>query len=225
MTKKKLLFSAIFNIIISLITLTCIIVMFFSKQQADPLQPVGFYQFRFFTILSNAYFLIIAIIYGIINIMEIKKIDFKHPLIIDELYFSASIALMVTLFTVFFFLSFTIGLIPLLKGVNFVFHFLTPMFGIIGYLLFIPNRNNYSFIHHLHALLPMSLYASLYIIMVILIGADNGGWPDFYGFNSGVLENKWFISVIMMYLLNILLIYLEYKLKRLVDKKKGENNA
>ena len=36
------------------------------------------------------------------------------------------------------------------------------------------------------ALIPVLLYAAVYIIMVVVIGEENGGWNDFYGFATRV---------------------------------------
>ena len=62
----------------------------------------------------------------------------------------------------------------------------------------IRDRWTTSFIMHtvLLSLLPTALYGVLYYIMVMVIGAENGGWDDFYGFNGG---GAWYISAVFMF--------------------------
>ena len=44
----------------------------------------------------------------------------------------------------------------------------------------------------------VSQYLAVAVILVVFVGKDNGGWEDFYSFNSGILENKWYLSIFIM---------------------------
>ena len=45
--------------------------------------------------------------------------------------------------------------------------------------------------------LPVAAYGTFYLYKAVTIGEENGGWPDFYGFNKG---GKWKVSFVMMML-------------------------
>jgi hypothetical protein len=53
-----------------------------------------------------------------------------------------------------------------------------------------------SFWDSLLALIPVFIYAVLYYIMVVVIGEENGGWNDFYGFATRI--PMWIPMVFLM---------------------------
>ena len=72
--------------------------------------------------------------------------------------------------------------------------------------------NKVTFKKSLWALLPVALYAILYTTMVVFVGKDNGGWPDFYNFTFGGHSYLIPISAIGMLLLTFGISVLLYRL-------------
>ena len=50
------------------------------------------------------------------------------------------------------------------------------------------------------AIIPALIYGTVYTVMVVFIGKENGGWIDFYGFNTG---GFWYISCPVMVLVTL----------------------
>lgn len=73
------------------------------------------------------------------------------------------------------------GFVPIFTGSRFFLHGVCPILTIVSFGCFVSDHKvtrKESF----WSLLPVFLYAGLYFVMVIVIGEENGGWEDFYGF-------------------------------------------
>ena len=68
-------------------------------------------------------------------------------------------------------------------------------------------------------LLPV-LYSILYFYEVVIVGAENGGWADFYGFTFGGNNKLVPFSCIGMYLATYLIARIELWANRYVSSKK-----
>ena len=71
------------------------------------------------------------------------------------------------------------------SGSRFFLHGVCPVLAIIAFSIFISEKK-ISFWETFYALIPVFLYACLYYFMVVVIGEENGGWNDFYGFATQV---------------------------------------
>ena len=67
-------------------------------------------------------------------------------------------------------------------------------------------------------MIPILIYGIIYFIMVIVVGIENGGWHDFYGFkkNLGVATNS-----VVMATLSLIIVFGIYYLKRHYQSKKA----
>ena len=70
-------------------------------------------------------------------------------------------------------------------GSRFFLHGICPVVSIVIFCFFI-NSHLVRLWEALLALAPILLYAVVYVIMVVVIGEENGGWNDFYGFATRV---------------------------------------
>ena len=73
------------------------------------------------------------------------------------------------------------GFVLIFTGSRFFLHAVCPILAMITFSFFItshviPLRES------IYALIPVMLYAMVYYFMVEILGPDNGGWDDFYGF-------------------------------------------
>jgi len=73
------------------------------------------------------------------------------------------------------------GFVLIFTGSRFFLHGLCPVLAIVAFCFFITSHV-ISFKESLYALVPVMLYAMVYYFMVEILGPDNGGWDDFYGF-------------------------------------------
>lgn len=77
------------------------------------------------------------------------------------------------------------GFVLIFTGSRFFLHGVCPVLCIVTLCCFI-NSHIIRMWEALLALIPVAAYAAVYVVMVVVIGEDNGGWNDFYGFATRV---------------------------------------
>ena len=142
---------------------------------------MGLRTFCMFTVNSN-------IITGIgmfltipYSIEELRKRSYVVPGWLVELNFMLVTSIAITFLVSLFILAPAKGFVLIFTGSRFFLHGVCPILAILTFCLFIkdhylPLRSTFL------ALVPVFIYASLYVIMVDVVGESRGGWPDFYGF-------------------------------------------
>ena len=77
------------------------------------------------------------------------------------------------------------GFVLIFTGSRFFLHGVCPVLSILTFCCFIKShriRLKESFL----TLIPVLLYAAVYLVMVVFIGEEHGGWNDFYGFATRI---------------------------------------
>ena len=209
--RKKSVFSLIINLSIIFFTFESTLYSFRSDVIHDPdwFGFEGIHSLRFFTVLSNIFVAIVAILFLVQNIKNIINDSYNCPEYLIVLKHCATTAVTVTFVTVALLLapSYAIigkGYFTLFFGNHIYMHFLNPILAILSFIL-LECSHKVTFKKSLYALLPVILYAILYTTMVIFVGEANGGWPDFYNFTFG--GHNWVIplSIIGMLLLTFMI--------------------
>ena len=77
------------------------------------------------------------------------------------------------------------GFYLIFSGSRFFLHGVCPVLSIVTFCFFI-NSHIVKLKEAALALVPVLLYAAVYMIMVVIIGEEKGGWNDFYGFATRV---------------------------------------
>ena len=170
--------------------------------------------FMYFTVLSN-FFSAVAAAFMIPYAYEgIRKKRFVLPKIIVRIQYSCTICVFITML-----ISLAIILpfqgIKAVTGANFWLHIITP---ISAGVLFQCVESNVKFSRRDMRLcqIPYWTYMTVYLIMVILIGEENGGWPDIYMVKK--IGPFWLIILIMLIIGFIIADLLRFLHNRLVDK-------
>ncbi len=107
--------------------------------------------------------------------------DYHLPDWVVVMMHVAVTAVSLTFLVSLFILSPVKGFRLIFTGSRFFLHGVCPVLSIITFCCFIRShmvRLWESFL----PLIPVFLYAVLYLVMVVVIGEENGGWNDFYGF-------------------------------------------
>ena len=138
----------------------------------------------FFTTLSNLFSALTSLIIAIVEIALICKGSVDIPLWALVLKYVGTAAVTVTLMTVLVFLGPTQGYPLMFKGSGIYVHLIGPVLSIISFC-FLETSMKISFPLMLLGLLPTLIYGSFYLRQVVIVGKENGGWDDFYGFNQG----------------------------------------
>ena len=93
------------------------------------------------------------------------------------------------------------GFMLIFSGSRFFLHAVCPILAVVAFCFFM-SQKQLKFWDSLFALIPVLIYAVLYFIMVVVVGEENGGWNDFYGFVTRV---PWWVSVITLLPMSLLI--------------------
>ena len=190
-TKAKATISLILNSITALMTAFVIVLLFFID---DPVINNGWESFMFFTTDANILTAIASVVVAVFDIRVLRGKADAIPKYAELLKYIGVVSLMLTFSTVIFFLVPVYGAGYELGGTNFHVHLAAPMMSLFSFL-FCEKRTKISFKESLFGLLPTAVYAAVYYVMVVAIGAENGGWIDFYTFNQ---NGHWFSFFVVL---------------------------
>ena len=167
------------NALIFLITTTAT-VRFFHKDGTWAFSH-GKKAFRYFTVLSNLLCALAALLMCFASAQPWVWL----------LKYVGTVAVTVTMLTVFVFLAPTMGsLRDLLKGSDLFMHLITPLLALASFCVL--EKRGLAFRPALLALIPVAVYGLVYLYQVLL-APEGRRWKDFYGFNKG---GRWPLSVV-----------------------------
>ena len=143
--------------------------------------------FRYFTVLSNVLCALCA------AVVLIAWTTGALPLWVILLKFVGTVAVSVTLLTVFLYLAPVSGeWKKLLSGPDLFWHLICPLIAIVSLCVF--ERTDFGFPWVFLGLVPTVLYGVFYLYRVVILPEDRR-MEDFYGFNK---NGKWLLSVLMI---------------------------
>lgn len=166
----------ILNAVIVIFTVIGIILMLTSKAEEGALQSSGIENFKFYTVLTNVFCGIVALIY-LVSIFAKKGIEKMAALKL-----AAVVGVAITFAVVAFMFGPLYGFLQFYKRGNLYFHLLLPVTAMIEFI--VVRRKKMPFRYAVYAAVPTLLYAIGYLLN-ILINGIGGAWPDtndFYGF-------------------------------------------
>lgn len=150
--------------------------------------------FRYFTTDSNLFAALACLILTPFSLRIAITGAGTLPAWAQALKYTAVCAITLTLLTVLFFLAPTQGFDKMFGGANLWLHLICPLVCILSFLFF-ESRERLDLWVTFPALVPILLYSAVYLVMVVVVGEDRGGWKDFYGFNRG---GKWYLALPLM---------------------------
>ena len=183
---------------------------FFTVGGEGNMQVRNTHCFIYFTVDSN---ILAALTSVLMLVYQIKGKGIPQWALITK--FVGATAVGVTFFTVVFFLGPLMGYKAMFAGNNLYLHMVVPLLEMASFCLWETGRP-LSFRESLWGVLPTVVYGTVYLVMVIVIGPEKGGWFDFYGFNMGGL---WYVSYIAMAAATLGLCQLLRFLNRAAGKK------
>ena len=166
------------NIVIFVITAISILSCFRNDGHWD--LPKGKKSLRFFTILSNLFCAISALLLVLSTSYWVWLLKYV-----------GTVAVTVTLLTVLFFLGPNMGFKQMLSGKDLYLHLCGPLMAIVSFC-FMERWYVLSFHLSLLGILPVIIYGFLYLFEVVIL--EN--WDDFYGYNR---DGKWKLSMAAMF--------------------------
>lgn len=165
------------------------------------LESAGFSTFKLFTTLSNLLISISGILMIPFFIESFRKNDFYLPRWIVDIFYVGTASVILTFLTAITVISFTQGFMKAMFLDRHLYtHTINPLLALIFFVFICPSHN-IKFYKTLFGMIPTILYGSLYFVMVVLIGEDNGGWEDYYYFNTYM---PWYFSMLIVFSLSFL---------------------
>lgn len=178
MSKKNSTAEIILNIVIIVFTIVGIIFMLTGKPEEGALQATGIENFKFYTVLTNVFCGIVALIY--LSLILLRKNTDK----LAVLKLAAVCGVAITFAVVAFMFGPLYGYPQFYKRGNLFFHLLLPVMAMAEFI--VVKRKRIPFLHTIIAAVPTLLYGIGYMLN-ILINGIGGPWPDtndFYAFLS-----------------------------------------
>ena len=174
--KEHKTFEIILNLIIVIFAVIGIILMLTSEAEEGALQSSGIENFKFYTVLTNVFCGIVALIYLVC--IFAKKGTEKMA----ALKLAAVCGVAITFAVVAFMFGPLYGFLNFYKRGNLYFHLLLPVTAMIEFIAV--KRRKMPFRYTVFAAIPTLLYAIGYLTNILINGLG-GPWPDtndFYGF-------------------------------------------
>jgi len=157
---------------------------------------IGLRTLRMFTTLSNLLVSVAAMLSIPYQIEGFRKNNYHLPRWIVTLLYTGVTGVAITFVTAITAITIAQGFYAaMIKDTNLFLHLINPVISILMFTL-INDDHNVKFKTTFVALIPMFIYTVIYIVLVFVLGEDNGGWNDHYQFNKFV---AWPIAMIIMY--------------------------
>ena len=190
---------------LNLILSTAIVVLVFISivvnllaAPTEIVEEVGVKTFRMFTVLSNMFVGVAAAMTIPFAVDGIRQRNYHLPRWIVTLTFSSVTCITLTFLVALTILSPQAGFVRMmLDGSNLLLHTVIPVLAIVSFL-FVNAYHTIKFKTTFLAMVPMFIYAMVYLVSAILIGEENGGWRDHYRFESLM---PWYYVLVLMLLL------------------------
>ena len=155
--------------------------------------------YKLFTVYSNIFSAVGAALMIPYAVEGIRKKRFSYPKWLQLLQYSGAICTTITMVFAIFLIFPTKGPAIAFGRMNFWLHIICPVMTLI--LLFsVETDLDLSATDALLCLVPFYIYATIYLIMVVLIGEADGGWRDIYMLTQYIPPT---ISMPLMYMLGL----------------------
>lgn len=189
----NLIFSA------SIVILVFISIVFnLLKAPTELVEEVGLKTFRMFTVLSNMFMGVTTAMTVPFAVDGIRQRNYHLPRWIVTLTYASVTCITLTFLVALFLLSPMAGFsLMMLEGSNLFLHTIIPIISIVSFL-FVNAYHTIKFKTTFIAIIPMFIYAMVYLVSAIIIGEENGGWRDHYHFQDLM---PWYFALILMLLL------------------------
>ena len=183
-TKRQCLL-ALFSAIVVVVCVCIGVTMNLTTLYDENFDHMGLRTFCMFTVNSNilaAASMAMVIPY---TMDGLRTHNYHMPRWIVDLMYSGVTAVALTFFISLFILAPVKGFVLIFTGSRFFLHGVCPILAVIAFCFFMSEKRLY-FKDLMLSIIPVVIYSILYYIMVVVIGEENGGWNDFYGFVTRV---------------------------------------
>lgn len=204
MENKKIKISLAINIMIVIFTVIACIIMFtgFKFMEGEyVLESTKIGMFRFFTVDSNIFMGIVALIFAIKEIKFLKGKTDEISTRIYSLKLMATVSVGLTFFTVFGYLGPIAegGIFSLLKNSNLFLHLIIPVLSMVNFSIF-EKTNKLKFKYSFLGVIPTMVYSIFYLTNV-LAHIENGKVSPIYDWYWFVQGGIWQVYIVFPFML------------------------
>ena len=205
------LIDLIINVLV-VILCTVAVSFFFTRDTLSVLGVSGTTCFCYFTIDANILAALSCLVQIPFCVKALTGGEATRPAWAFKLKYVGTVLLTLTMLVVVCYLIPVQGLRKMTASSNLYLHILCPPLVILSFLLL--EKGKIKKRDALWSTGTVLIYAAVYLIMVVAVGPDKGGWPDFYNFND---NNTWpyFFAGIMVftYLVSRLVCFVKSKIR------------
>ena len=148
--------------------------------------------------------------------------NYHMPRWIVNLVYMGVTAVALTFLISLFILSPVKGFLLIFTGSRFFLHGVCPILAIVAFCFFMSEKR-LRLRDSLLALIPVLIYAAVYVVMVVVVGEEKGGWNDFYGFLTRL--PMWIPLTAIMPLTFLIATGIRVLHNRSYDKRKADESA
>lgn len=185
--KKMHAINSWLNMFLSTLIVVCVFISIVINLLANPtevVQEVGIKTFRMFTVLSNIFVGITAAMSIPFAVDGIRQRNYHLPRWIVNITFASVTCVTLTFLVALVILSPQAGFVLMMATrSNLFLHTIVPVAAMVSFL-FVNTYHTVKFRATVYALLPVFVYAVLYIVLAFFVGEENGGWRDHYRFEE-----------------------------------------
>ncbi len=172
---------ALFSALVVVICVCVGVTMNLTTLYDENFDHMGLRTFCMFTVNSNilaAAAMAMVIPY---TLDGLRKHNYHLPKWIVVLVYAGVTAVTLTFLISLFVLAPVKGFVLIFSGSRFFLHGVCPVLAFLAFCYFMTSQS-ITIKDAFLALIPVLIYSVLYYVMVVVIGEENGGWNDFYGF-------------------------------------------
>lgn len=182
---RRQCFGALISSIIVVICVFIGVVINLTNLLNQNFENVGIKSFFLFTVNSNIFSALGMMMIIPYAIDGLRKNNYHLPNWVVVFLHTGTTAVALTFLISLAYLTPVKGLDFSFGGSNFFLHGVCPILTMASFMFFISDHR-VTIKESLWTLVPVIIYGSVYAVMVIVIGEDNGGWSDFYGFATKI---------------------------------------
>ena len=146
---------------------------------------MGIRTFCMFTVNSNILSAVAAFIVIPYAIDGLRKKEYVLPNWVVVFMLACTTAVALTFLISLFVLAPFKGFVLIFTGSRFFLHGVCPILSILAFCVFITSHK-ITVKQTFFSLIPVTIYAIVYFVMVVVVTSERGGWEDFYGFATKI---------------------------------------
>ena len=171
--------------------------------------------FHFFTTISNLISAAGAMLMIPYAVEGIRKKRFTMPRWLSLFQYAGAVSVFITMVCASTIITITLGPVFAFSGQQFWLHLVVPISAIILFLA-VESGHYLTKRDMVIAQIPFWIYAAVYLVMVVIVGKENGGWGDIY--HATTIVPVWMAFGMLMIIGFAAAVFLRFIHNRTVDK-------